>query len=132
MLSRRLPSLGPARFRYAVIAIVVLFLLAHGLPSLKGSIDTRVSDSHVEEDRPRYLYHSTFRDNPDLEYERHVAQAMRHVEEEQLALDGEETTNTLWQILLDPSAQRGEDSLMFEENNSEWKYAVCVSLGPRS
>lgn len=128
MLSRHLPSLRPGRIKYvAVIALVALFLLAQGLPSL-NSVESRVRDSHVGEDRPRFLYHSTFRDDPDLEYERNVSQAMHDLEEMQLALDSADTTNTLWQILLDPSVQRGEDSLRFEEKNPEWKYAVRRSL----
>ncbi|KAJ5676512.1 uncharacterized protein N7477_002145, partial [Penicillium maclennaniae] len=121
---RHLPSLRPGRVKYvAIIAILVLFLLARGLPSL-SSVETRVRDSHMGEDRPQYLYHSTFRDDPDLEYERNVSQAMRDLEKKQLALDSEDTTNTLWQILLDPSVQRGEDSLLFEEKNPEWNYAL--------
>ncbi|KAJ6121163.1 hypothetical protein N7523_005443 [Penicillium sp. IBT 18751x] len=124
MLFRHLPSLRPGRVKYvAVIAILVLFLLVQGLPSL-NIVETRVRDFHVGEDKPRYLYHSTFRDDPDLEYERNVSQAMRDLEKKQLALDSEDTTKTLWQILLDPSVQRGEDSLLFEEKNPEWKYAL--------
>lgn len=122
MLRRRLPSLGSGRFKYvAAIVILALFLLAQGLSSQNG-FDTRMHESHV--DQPRYVYHSPFRDDPDLAYERNVSQAMHDLEEMQLALDGKHTTNTLWQILLDPAAQRGEDSLLFEEKNSEWKYAV--------
>lgn len=129
MLRRRLPSLGPGRFKYiAVIVVLALFLLAQGLPSLKSSFDAHVGDLGAGDDRPRYLYHSTFRDDPDLEYEHHVSRAMREIEEAQLALDGEDTTNTLWQILLDPAERRGDDSLQFEEKNSEWKYFVRISL----
>ncbi|KAJ5682973.1 hypothetical protein N7462_006138 [Penicillium macrosclerotiorum] len=131
MLRRCLSVLGsPSRHRYVIlVALVILCLWVRTLPTLKSSLDSRLAASHVE-DRPRYLHHSTFRETPDTHYEEQLAHALCDIENQQLTLDvHEETVRRLWQILLgqDPSVGRGQDSLRFEESNSEWKYSLVTS-----
>lgn len=116
------------RRRYVVlIALLASFLLIRSLPALKSDLNsrTRIVPS---EDRPRYLYHSVFRRNPDRGYEEQLSNALQEIERQQLSLNShEDKTHTLWQIMLglDPSAEvRGEDSLKFEKKNSEWQYSV--------
>lgn len=132
MFRRHGPLLGcPGRHKYVVVlAVLALLVLVRSLPSLKSRLDSHADGTPVG-DRPRYLYHSAFRDNPDTEYERQLRDALRDIESQQLALHGDVVaSNTIWQILLgqEPGTeQRGEDSLRFEEKNSEWKYKVRMT-----
>lgn len=132
MFRRYGPFLGcPGRHKSVVVlAVLVLLVLVRSLPSLKDRLDGRVDGLHVE-DRPRYLYHSTFRKDPDIAYESRLRDALRDIETQQLALhDDSGAPNTLWQILLGQgpvAEQRGDDSLRFEEENSEWRYKVSIT-----
>lgn len=118
---------SPGRLKYILAFVVVFLVLARCLPSLRSRLDIHKNGSHVG-DRPRYLYHSKFRDNPDVEYERQLSNALRDIEEQELALhDHAGSPDTLWQILLVQAAgseQRGDDSFDFEEENSDWQYKV--------
>lgn len=126
MLRRYVSARGcSGRRRYAMlIALLALFLLLRSLPALKSDLNSIA----LSEDRPRYLYHSAFRRNPDRGYEEQLSNALQEIERQQLSLNShEDKTHTLWQIMLglDPSAEvRGDDSLKFEKKNSEWKYSV--------
>ncbi|KAJ5167509.1 uncharacterized protein N7482_006290 [Penicillium canariense] len=132
MLRRYLPvRRWPGRYRSVVlVAVLALFVLLRSLPSLKSELDSRAGAANTE-DRPHYLYHSAFRENPDLFYEEQLSIALQDLEHQQLSLNGhEDTADTLWQIMLgqDPSAEkRGDDSLDFEEKNSEWKYSLVTT-----
>lgn len=133
MLRRHKPLLGyPGRHKYVVaMAILALWMLARALHSLKERLDTsRVDGLHVE-DRPRYLYHSAFRENQDTEYENRLRNALRYIESQQLSLYTDKgAPNTLWQILLGPGPiadRRGDDSFRFEEENPEWTYKVSFA-----
>ena len=108
-----------------LIALLALFALIRSLPVLKDNLDGRVGVV-LSEDRPRYLYQSSFRKNPDWIYEERLSNALQEIERQQLALNShEDKTHTLWQIMLGHSAAiRGEDSLEFEKKNSEWEYSV--------
>ncbi|KAJ5114312.1 hypothetical protein NUU61_000071 [Penicillium alfredii] len=126
MPRRYRPFLGSrSRDRFvALVVLVILFLLLRSSPSLTDGID---SQTHVE-DRPRYLYHSPFRTNPDLEYERQLSDALIAIEREVSASHGnEDTADTLWQIMLKDRDARTQDSLQFEEKNSEWRYSLVTS-----
>lgn len=122
----------PRRHKYVVLLVVlVLLVLVRSLPLLKDRLEfSRLNALHME-DRPRYLYHSTFREDPDIAYETRLRDALRDIEKQQLALlDNSGAPDTLWQILLGhgPAVeQRGDDSLRFEEKNSEWKYKVSTA-----
>lgn len=133
MYTRNMPLLGYLRrHKYAVVmAVLALWALVRSLHSLKDRVDTsRVDGLHVE-DRPRYLYHSAFRENHDTEYENRLRNALRYIESQQLSLYTDNSApNTLWQILLRPgpiAEQRGDDSFRFEEENSEWTYKVSFA-----
>lgn len=123
----RFPLGSPGRLKYALVLVLVLLVLVRGLHSLKNSSDRRQDGLRVG-DHLRYLYHSTFRDNPDIEYEQQLSNALRDIEKQQLALsDHLGSPNTLWQILLVQDSgeeQRGDDSFNLEEENWDWEYKV--------
>lgn len=131
MFRRYRPLLGyPGRHKSVVVlAVLVLLVLVRSLPSLKDRLDGRVEGPHVE-DRPRYLYHSAFRKDPDIAYESRLRDALRDIEKQSALHDNSGAPNTLWQILLGQgpvAEQRGDDSLRFEEENSEWSYKVSIT-----
>lgn len=116
-----------------LIALVITIVLINTLTPLRFGLDTRKNprkNPRIVEDRPRYLYHSSFRANPDHYYEKKLRNELRDLEiiEEKLR-DNATTSSTLWQIMLGrtPGAeQRGEDSILFEEKNSDWEYMVWI------
>ncbi|KAJ5226478.1 hypothetical protein N7468_007703 [Penicillium chermesinum] len=82
---------------------------------------------------PRYLHRSPFRERPNLDYEHRLSRALHDIEHrEQSSHKSEETPGTIWQIFLgqEPTRElRGEDSLTFEERNSDWEYKVRNDFG---
>jgi DNA-binding transcriptional regulator PaaX len=103
-----------------------VFAIANILVSLESSLNIR-PDKKVEKES-RYLHHSEFRTNPDLEYERRVSDALRDIENQQRELHGsDQSWDIIWQMLLKDAPNpenRGQDSLRMEEQNSEWSYKV--------
>ncbi|KXG49217.1 uncharacterized protein PGRI_030870 [Penicillium griseofulvum] len=107
-----------------VTAILTIFILFNTLPSPISKLDPHTDKSYGE-DRPRYLHQSTFRTNPDYEYEVKISNALRAIEIERGMRHDEDAADTLWQIML-PGAitQRSDDSIQFEKKNSEWRYKL--------
>ena len=112
----------PNRHKYVLVAaVLILFILFKSVPTSK--LDPHTEKSYGE-DRPRYLHQSTFRTNPDYEYELKLSNALRGLEMEREMRHDEDATHTLWQIMLPGVSQRSDDSIQFEKKNSEWKYKV--------
>jgi hypothetical protein len=117
------------RHKFALVAaILTIFILFNTLPSPTSKLDPRTDKSYGE-DRPRYLHQSTFRTNPDYEYEVKISNALRAIEIERGMRHDEDAADTLWQIML-PGAitQRSDDSIQFEKKNSEWRYRVRPTI----
>ena len=112
------------RHKYVLVAtILTLFIFLKSVPS--SSLDPR-ADKYGE-DRPRYLHQSKFRADPDYEYEVGLSNALRAMEIEREVHHEEDTTDTLWQIMLPGVSQRSEDSFQFEKKNPDWKYKVSLA-----
>lgn len=114
----------PNRHKYVLVAaILTLFILFKSVPIPTSRLDPRAEKSYGES-RPRYLHRSTFRADPDYEYEIKLSNALRAMEIEREMRHDEDATDTLWQIMLPGVSQRSDDSVQFEQKNSEWKYKV--------
>lgn len=125
-------------FRYPVrrrvctfVLILSLYCLLHYLPDLPATqgntwADQRPPKHHVDE-KPHFLYRSPLRQNPDLEYEKQLSNALQKFEQEVLARNGgsERAEDRIWQIAQDED-YRGSDSLAFEQRNHDWTYTVCL------
>lgn len=115
---------SPNRHKYVLVAaILTLFILFKSVPTPTSRLDPR-NEKPYGEDRPRYLHQSTFRANPDYEYEINLSNALRAMEIEREMRPDEDATDTLWQIMLPGVSERSDDSIQFEQKNSEWKYKV--------
>lgn len=115
---------SPNRHKYVLVAaILTLFILFKSVPTPTYRLDPRNEKSHGD-DRPRYLHQSTFRATPDYEYEINLSNALRAMEIERGMRHDEDATDTLWQIMLPGVNERSDDSIQFEQKNSEWKYKV--------
>ncbi|KAF4771571.1 hypothetical protein N7455_007684 [Penicillium solitum] len=115
---------SPNRHKYVLVAaILTLFILFKSVPTPTYRLDPRNEKSHGE-DRPRYLHQSTFRATPDYEYEINLSNALRTMEIEREMRHDEDVTDTLWQIMLPGASERSDDSIQFEQKNSEWKYKL--------
>lgn len=114
----------PNRHKYVLVAaILTLFILFKSVPTPISRPDPHTKQSYGE-DRPRYLHQSTFRADPDYEYEIKLSNALRAMEIEKEMRHDEDATDTLWQIMLPGVSERSDDSIQFEKKNSEWKYKV--------
>lgn len=92
----------------------------------------RPPPEHDVEDVPRFLYHSSFREDPDLAYEGELSAALQAVEQSVSSAPSysrrDTGEKTIWQILLGNKAnlQRGDDSIRLERANPDWAYTVST------
>jgi hypothetical protein len=120
-----LRSLGQQKGVF-VLAVVIVIVLMNTLLPLRFGLNARDKRLHSE-DRPRYLHHSTFRAEPDYRYETKLSKELRELEIEGQLRGNATAPQKLWQIMLGQTAgaqQRGEDSILFQEKNSDWEYMV--------
>ncbi|OOF99900.1 glycosyltransferase family 32 protein, partial [Aspergillus carbonarius ITEM 5010] len=62
-------------------------------------------------------------EDPDVEYERYLSDALKEIEQ---AAGGEDVAEErIWQITKDEK-HRGSESALFEETNSEWEYTLMT------
>ncbi|CRG91293.1 hypothetical protein PISL3812_08341 [Talaromyces islandicus] len=102
-----------------LVAACTLFLFHH--------LNTRIPQSVYDDTTPRFLYRSSFRDDPDFAYERNLSIALQGLEQTVLAeLGGNDVAeDQIWQIAKDAD-HRGSDSISLEQINREWKYSVMT------
>ena len=121
------------------LLLLVCVALAYFLLSSLHSLRERKKKPYVARPPPRYdveakphfLYTSPFRENPDLEFEAKLEDALRRIENGVLSGSGraEDGNNVdrIWQVMLQKRSSqviRKKESEQFEERNPEWKYTV--------
>ncbi|KAL4881771.1 hypothetical protein BJY04DRAFT_227556 [Aspergillus karnatakaensis] len=123
------------------ILVLALYIIYHYIP-LSFPVPSRnrtvvsgkwLPDYDTEE-APRYLHHSSFRANPDREYERKVSDALLEIEKRVLSENGgnKRAEERIWQLRLGTAGrkleeiERGGDSLKFEEKNGDWAYTLVT------
>lgn len=111
----------------------IWFLFYHlpAPPSTQNNIRAdRPPPEHQVEDTPRFIYRSPFRRNPDVQYEKQLANALEKIEKAVLAQSQEAniSEDRIWQIAKN-AKHRGEDSIVFQGKNKEWAYTVCTLAG---
>jgi hypothetical protein len=113
--------LKPRRILLCLSIVLALFIFQHIFTAYNAT--THVIDD--DDTKPRFLYRSHFRDNPDFDYEKRISNALQGVERDVLAGNGGDTLaeERIWQIARDED-QRGEDSQAFERQNRVWRYSV--------
>jgi hypothetical protein len=112
----------PNRHKYVLVVTIFCLVIIFKSLSSKSTLDPR--NAPYGEDRPQFLHQSAFRADPDYEYEMKLSNELRAIEIEQQLRSDEGATDTLWQIMLPGVDERSDDSIQFEEKNSEWKYKV--------
>ncbi|CAG7920303.1 unnamed protein product [Penicillium olsonii] len=108
-----------SRHKYLLAAIVLILVLYNSLPAAKSTLSPRTEQS---DNRPRYLHQSTFRANPDYDYEIALSDALQNIERDPNVHP--EATDTIWQIILSTKDQRKDDSYDFQTRNLEWNYQL--------
>ncbi|KAL5342731.1 hypothetical protein BJX70DRAFT_269455 [Aspergillus crustosus] len=123
-----------------LLLVIILYTFFHYLPfSFSSSkkenriVSGKWLPDYDVQDAPRYLHHSSFRQNPDREYERRVSEALEKIEQDVLRENGgrKRAEDRIWQIRLgshpeSAGEERGSDSLKFEERNSDWEYTLVT------
>ncbi|EED22047.1 conserved hypothetical protein [Talaromyces stipitatus ATCC 10500] len=107
------------------IPIVLILFIFHYVFSIHNNRNGPHTDDN--DTRPRFLYRSSFRDNPDLEYERRISDALQGIEGTVLAENGGDTLaeERIWQIAKD-EGQRGSDSKALQGQNRLWEYSLMT------
>ncbi|OKL63853.1 hypothetical protein UA08_01118 [Talaromyces atroroseus] len=108
-----------------LLFIRIVFILC-GFLYLSSRL-TATRHANDDDTRPRFLSPSSFRNKPDLAYEKRISTALQGIEKAVLAENGGDTLaeERIWQIAKN-EAQRGSDSLSLEHHNSEWEYALVT------
>lgn len=115
--------------------VALVYFLVHQLPAPpEWKNDTRAdrpAPRYDVESRPRFLHHSRFRQDPDVEYEARLTHALQRIERDALAKDGNKygSQDRIWQIMLRRDSSiinRNPDSVEFEEQNDDWEYSVSL------
>lgn len=112
-----------------VLLVIFFWFLFYHLPSPPPTKNNNRADrpppKHRVESTARFLYHSSFRQNADIEYETQLSNALERIEQAVLANNqgDRKAENRIWQIAKDEK-HRGADSTAFEEINKEWMYTV--------
>ncbi|CAI7645043.1 unnamed protein product [Penicillium bialowiezense] len=107
------------RHKYLLAAVLAIVVLYNSLPAVKSTLNPRAEQS---ENRPRYLHQSTFRADPDYDYEATLSNALRAIEVDPKV--DHDATDTIWQIILSSKDHRKDDSYELESRNPEWKYQL--------
>jgi hypothetical protein len=124
--------IGARKLSLLILAASIYFILYHLPPPPKTQNNTRADrkpPKYDVETTPRYLHQSPFRDDPDSEYESKISNALLDIERKTVQGKGYDSSaeDRIWQIMLGKYVDRGDDSLSFEEENSEWQYSVGPS-----
>lgn len=115
--------LKPRRIPLWLAITLALFILRHGF----FNTTPHTKDNDENDTKPRFLYRSQFREDPDFEYEKRISDALQGIERDELAKKGPTlASETIWQIAKNEE-QRGEDSKAFERQNRVWSYSVSYS-----
>lgn len=125
-------SRGPRSFRRTpyklswILFAALLLLLWSRLPKPRKS-HRKHTPHYAVADKPRFLFHSRFRDHPDYEYEATIDNLLRNIEDEAASDSGAilDAKDTVWQIRLDDDATplaRDPSSIKFERANDDWEY----------
>ncbi|KAK9848683.1 hypothetical protein MYU51_015409 [Penicillium brevicompactum] len=111
------------------VFVFLVWFLWHHLPSPPVTQNNTRADRppprYRVEDQPHFLYQSSFRESPDLQYESEISDALESLAENVLAQSrgNDKSEERIWQIASDDT-MRGADSREFEARNSEWKYTL--------
>lgn len=110
----------------AVLSFVVWCYFPCTQEKAKSRADRRTPIYDVDE-VPHFLHRSSFRIDPDLEYEERVSHALRNIELAVLHENGGDYSarDKIWQVMLGKKTERSEDSMAFEEENDDWEYEAC-------
>lgn len=115
------------RWRNIIILTILIYVLYTYFPSPPEWENNRSADrptpAHEQRAEPDFLYHSHFRDDPDLRFEDDLEQALVKIESSALpAARG--PVKKIWQTGLEDANERAQDCKIWEEYNLGWEYMV--------
>ncbi|CAL5867045.1 uncharacterized protein PFLUO_LOCUS1257 [Penicillium psychrofluorescens] len=102
------------------LLIALGFLLFQLLPSSNLARSTA-------EVKPEFLWHSSYRDNPDKEYEDRIRDALKFIELVSVEHGDNKAIHKIWQVMLgtgDNTDDRGQDSHDLRDRNDDWDHEV--------
>lgn len=107
------------------LLIALGFLLFQLLPSSNLARSTA-------EVKPEFLWHSSYRDNPDKEYEDRIRDALKFIELVSVEHGDNKAIHKIWQVMLgtgDNTDDRGQDSHDLRDRNDDWDHEVSAQHG---
>lgn len=113
----------------AVCYIVFIYFSEPELPKKRTENFTSPNKlaPEYEEEFPKFVHTSSFRKDPDFEYEARIDAMLQEVERAALAENGGDYSakDRIWQIMPEVK-DRGSDSKMLENKNHGWEYTVSL------
>lgn len=116
-------------YKTSVILAICLLFLWMNIPHSPKRRKYNPPPAYDVGEKPRFLYRSRYRENPDYEYEARIDKSLRRIEEEVLLEENGnlEAGEMIWQIMLTKGPiLRSDDSIAFEEENDFWEYEVGI------
>lgn len=119
------------RWRNLVFLTLLLYLLYNYFPSPpkweNNRSANRPAPTREQSTKPEFLYHSHFRQNPDVTLENQLEQALLNIENRALLPEARGTVKKIWQTGPEDAEEREYDCRRWQEQNSGWEYKVNPS-----
>jgi Glycosyltransferase sugar-binding region containing DXD motif len=118
------------RWRNLVILTLLIYLLYNYFPSPprweNNRSANRPAPAREQRPKPDFLYHSRFRENPDVTFEDQLDLALRRIESHALP-DAKGAVKIIWQTGPEDADEREQDCKQWQEQNPGWEYSVNIS-----
>ncbi|GAB1199252.1 hypothetical protein APSETT444_008598 [Aspergillus pseudonomiae] len=122
-------TIGGRKLIFLLLAALIYPVQYHLPPPPKTKNNTSSNRKAPEYDVDttlRFLHLSSFREDPDSEYEKRISDALLEIERKALRERNWDTSaeDRIWQVALGKYIERESDSFEFEEENRGWKYTL--------
>lgn len=117
-----------------ILFVILIWFLFYHLPAPPSTQNNTRADrpppEHRVEDTARFIYRSPFRNDPNVQYEQQLSNALEEIEKAVLTQSEESniSKDRIWQIAKSQK-DRGEDSIVFKGKNKDWIYTVSTLAG---
>ena len=116
-----------ARRRWALVSVALTIALIFGYNAATEGPPSTPKVEYDDQLKAHFVRPSSFRENPDLEFEAKLDAGLREVQRRALAANGGsyEADNVIWQMNLGEILAKSPESIALQERNEgEWAYSV--------
>ena len=120
--------LARRKWFFLPIALSIVMFLGYNVAN-KDQQPTTPKVEYDDQVKAHFVRPSSFRENPDVEFEAKLDAGLRDIERRALA-NGEtmQADKVIWQITLGEILEKSPESAALEERNEDWTYKVWTLL----